>query len=649
MVEEHLNVSTYPAEGSERQGYVILAGAGVSMDAPACLPSWFGFNDLVVDALCTRVTGYLDHPGWLDQVREGVRFRRDTARVFPPDYQAQIIEEECGETYFHVLQSLDSPQGNFAHESIAALAAAGHVRAIVTTNFDRLIERALSARGVLFRSYYNAQHYEELRAVLEAGGDDPRGVPVIKVHGSVEEPSSMIDTRKQRLRGREAALLAVLNPLLRRHYWVYLGFSAADLACDPDYLGLRAAAAESPGFTFLMRPGSAPTEGAEILKNAYGCKGLFESALLAEWLRQWLTVLGLAVPEEPAIVAEEPGKLVREAIDAWAQTLDPFEAINITATLFEAAGEEGAAWQLLHRTWRSRIPSDCSGDHYSKYQLNYARLCLAAGELEYEETLQNLLRTSREVPQAGTPLASYWLWTGRTELFLKEMHWLVHAAKDSPEWSADTTLVALRYHEIFGFWKDGMDLADEAAASILTAGDQPRYARIMALATLLAARLNLQSDVERYFARGATVAAQLGEETIIGELHYGRGVFRLRSGAAAEAWEDLQKAHDHLAANHRWPLLAGVRIEMARAATDLGLGAEVDSLFRQVEQDLDRFPVWIPRFQMAAAEACMRAANIDAACGYLRDGLQYASELKNEFAERRIVQALERLRLPPGQ
>ena len=58
---------------------------------------------------------------------------------YPPDFQAQLMEDECDAEYFRVLQVLDVADRNSCHQAIAALASTRHVRAIVTTNFDRLM------------------------------------------------------------------------------------------------------------------------------------------------------------------------------------------------------------------------------------------------------------------------------------------------------------------------------------------------------------------------------------------------------------------------------------------------------------------------------------------------------------------------------
>ena len=75
---------------------------------------------------------------------------------------------------------------------LAVLAASGFLKAIVTTNFDRLIESALKGRGVPHTVHIGPDGYEALAAALEQ--DTVEHVPVVKIHGSVEDEESLVDT-----------------------------------------------------------------------------------------------------------------------------------------------------------------------------------------------------------------------------------------------------------------------------------------------------------------------------------------------------------------------------------------------------------------------------------------------------------------------
>src|SRR5262245_20324352 len=125
-----------------RQGnVVVMAGAGVSAGKPSSLPGWKPLNASIIQVLSQRLESALDRTNWLTDAVSLVDAARSADR-FPPEYQAQLIEEMCGERYFRGLQALDIDVINASHEGIAALADAGCIKAVVTTNFDRLIEYA---------------------------------------------------------------------------------------------------------------------------------------------------------------------------------------------------------------------------------------------------------------------------------------------------------------------------------------------------------------------------------------------------------------------------------------------------------------------------------------------------------------------------
>jgi len=206
---------TVVASAAREPGLVVLAGAGVSMAPPSSLPGWLDLNHMVLDALVRRLGEYDDRKDDLEQFEQLLLDRRDNQRVFPPEYQAQVMDEQIGLTYFEALQALDVPQRNATHGALAALASAGYIRAIVTTNFDRLIEAALADAGVPHAVYIESEGFREL-AARERSEAGP--LPVVKVHGSVEDASTLVDTLQQRLRGRGPALEAALRPLLAQHF-----------------------------------------------------------------------------------------------------------------------------------------------------------------------------------------------------------------------------------------------------------------------------------------------------------------------------------------------------------------------------------------------------------------------------------------------
>src|SRR5664279_768820 len=109
-------------EAARSGNLVIFAGAGVSAGAPTSLPGWKPLNAAIFHALRTRLESGIERKDSLLQMEALLESQRD-ADKFPPDYQAQVIEEMCGVRYFNALQALDVDVTNAAHRGIAALTA----------------------------------------------------------------------------------------------------------------------------------------------------------------------------------------------------------------------------------------------------------------------------------------------------------------------------------------------------------------------------------------------------------------------------------------------------------------------------------------------------------------------------------------------
>jgi SIR2-like protein len=361
-------------------GLVVLVGAGISIPPPTSLPSWNAFNTIVLEELGKRVGEYTS----LQHVTRGIESliaRRDGSTCFAPDFQAQIMEEECGADYFRVLTALDSDRRNACHACLAELAAAGLVRAIVTTNFDRLCERALEARGVGHAVYLDPEGFARLEELLRAG--EPAALPVVKVHGSVEWPDSMVDTLRQRLEGRPESLERALHMLALAHPWLTLGFSGGDLDYDPDYLGLRpAAAAGAAGLTYLALPDTKPRRAIQDVLDLHGGRGRVLEGTLPDWLVELVEAAGLEHPAEPPANDGDPAAALRDRTGAWVHSLGDMAALNVLVALVEAAGDPDASYALLRRTWQTyRRSKDALGPGYARFLLNLGSRMLELGEL----------------------------------------------------------------------------------------------------------------------------------------------------------------------------------------------------------------------------------------------------------------------------
>lgn len=91
----------YPQAWAEH-GLVVLCGAGISAPAPSSVPSWWGFNETVLDVIRTR---YADsHPvESAAAVLDGLRLEQLGVVSF-----SQVVTDAfAGSTWFRLLRCLD--------------------------------------------------------------------------------------------------------------------------------------------------------------------------------------------------------------------------------------------------------------------------------------------------------------------------------------------------------------------------------------------------------------------------------------------------------------------------------------------------------------------------------------------------------------
>ena len=346
---------------------------------PSRLPTWKGFNNLLLESLCERLNEYSSNRQPTAQMLAVFRARRDQTRFLAPDFQAQLMEEEVGADYFSVWQSLETRVFGPVHAGLADLAVRGRLTAIITTNFDQLIETALDERGVATEVFFDAAGFERLSGLKKGR---PGGLPIIKIHGSIEDAPSLVDTLRQRLVGRPESLNAALQLLLRRSPWLYLGFSGADFGYDPHYLGVLDAAKRAKGFLFVHRPGRPLEPGVAILIEAYGAaKATAVEAELPTWLFETFDLPAWTAPAAIAARSEaEATARVQERIRDWVGRLGPVSVVNIVCSMLKSAGLDHAAFWLLRKTFKSyRTPDDTETTAYQRYNYNYGVSLLEAG------------------------------------------------------------------------------------------------------------------------------------------------------------------------------------------------------------------------------------------------------------------------------
>ena len=134
-------------------------------------------------------------------------------------------DEEAIFKLFEMFNS-DHLRPNTYHWFLAALAKAGRVKTIFTTNFDCLIEDALKDKGVAYEPLYREEDFPSLTIPSDK-------VRVIKIHGSVHDKKSMVSTirrlSQEELRYRRNTAVEDCYSLGKHKQVMVLGYSCSDI------------------------------------------------------------------------------------------------------------------------------------------------------------------------------------------------------------------------------------------------------------------------------------------------------------------------------------------------------------------------------------------------------------------------------------
>lgn len=172
-------------------------GAGISMIPPSCLPSWWQVNHIILDSLAGESSSIVPE---VKDLAELIKKHEEEGKL-PPEFVAEIITDRIGESYFEVLQGLEGDTPNRAHLWLATLAKAGFLRAIITTNFDTLIERAFEIIGAPLTVYVDPEEYEKIITQEQLIEEENVPCMLLKLHGTATRPKTCVDTLAQRKQG----------------------------------------------------------------------------------------------------------------------------------------------------------------------------------------------------------------------------------------------------------------------------------------------------------------------------------------------------------------------------------------------------------------------------------------------------------------
>lgn len=215
MIEPHVSLAF--AMQSSPGAYVALLGAGMS--AAAGVPAaWEIQNDLISKLAAARGVQIADPIEWYRATYDANPSYDTLLNALAPTPE---LRRALLRTYFE--RSEDDPPGSKqpteAHHALARLVVAGHVRIILTTNFDHLVETALRAAGV--------------EPVVASSASDLQGLAplhtlsclVVHLHGDYVRSETMLNTPEE-LSSYEPEVDALLDRVFDEYGLLITGWSA---------------------------------------------------------------------------------------------------------------------------------------------------------------------------------------------------------------------------------------------------------------------------------------------------------------------------------------------------------------------------------------------------------------------------------------
>lgn len=231
---------------------VIIAGAGISKDPPSDLPSWSEYNVAILKAINELAKLELKYKNDLLDLNDIDKY---IPTICLSDF---VVRHAMGMAYFPLLEVLEGARPNNNHYALAQLAKGGKIHAIITTNFDTLIEQAFNELNVEFDLIVTESDFENF--VLS------KRCAILKIHGSVGSEAFFVDTITQKLYGLSDTKTNCLKKLFLENELVFMGYSGDDFLCNRNYLPIYEAL-KANSVTWLKHPKSTCNSFVNSLKT----------------------------------------------------------------------------------------------------------------------------------------------------------------------------------------------------------------------------------------------------------------------------------------------------------------------------------------------------------------------------------------------
>ncbi len=202
-----------------KEGFVVYCGAGISIPAPSCAPSWWTLTEEILRA-------------FFDRIPEDWGLPKDLMINDPNKKPEEVFEDFANMLdvrLYKIFTALDVTEPNANHVILAKLAKLGLLKGCITTNFDVFIERALKAEGVPYDMLVDNKEYGAFYQRYVIGKSLPKFV-LCKIHGTIDRPDTIVSAASayKSSKGFSIPKAQLITALLHQYPVLFLGYSGYD-------------------------------------------------------------------------------------------------------------------------------------------------------------------------------------------------------------------------------------------------------------------------------------------------------------------------------------------------------------------------------------------------------------------------------------
>lgn len=257
--------------------FVIVAGAGISMLAPASIPGWWDFNNILKEIILKKAFKQLP------EIKNQLESTLKSTKIPVTAFSDIIVNSIAGSSYFKLLELLEGNAPNANHYSLGSLVKDKKILSIITTNFDTLIEQAFRKEEIHISVYSTEDDFSSLE------NSYPN---ILKIHGSVTNKETFIDTVTQKYKGLNKHKKFHLQSITSKYPLVFIGFSGNDYIFEKDYIPIKGN--QNNPIYWVVRKGSSLNEDLLAILKASGR----EYKIIEEDLPDFFVKLGIEIKKD---------------------------------------------------------------------------------------------------------------------------------------------------------------------------------------------------------------------------------------------------------------------------------------------------------------------------------------------------------------